>query len=149
MDGGHFLNVRYNAPICLIVLIINFCNRLLHWLTHLFSPKSYFRDHTLPDVLLSSASLLMPLPYGPPISCCPQPGLRACSMRLRCPHSQSVSSAKGWHAISLVTYFKTMAMAIQTPNGEQLSGQQSQAGVAKGCGDLICPLCLLLKLPAC
>lgn len=73
----------------------------------------------------------------------------ACSMQLRYPHPQSIPSAGAWHAISLVTYFKTMAMAIQNQNGEQPPGQQGQAGVTKGCGDLMCSLFLLLKLPSC
>lgn len=60
-------------------------------------------------------------------------------MQLRCPHSQRVPSAGGWHAISLVTHFKTIAMAIQTQNGEQPPGQQGQADVIKGCGFIVSP----------
>lgn len=53
------------TPICFIVLII-FFNRLLHWLTHLFSPKSHlFPSITLSDVLLLSAFPLMLWPCGP------------------------------------------------------------------------------------
>lgn len=143
MGGGHFLNVHYNSAVCFVVLIINFSNRLYIG-SHIFSPPRAISKYRS----LSSAFPLMLSSCSPSIPCCPQKGLVACSAQLRCPHSQRVPSTGAWHAISFVTHFKTMAVAIQTQNGEQPSGQQGRAGVTKGCGDLMGSSFLLLKLPS-